>query len=421
MTEETQKQTQAQTNPLDRLHKDNFVPKYMKYMATQYDGYHEWNLAGALQLLSIIADRKIKIELAQQTVFPNICIFGIADSTVSRKTTGMQKAKSFLAPLGLEDKKLPDAFSPEKLIEELSEKPHAFFWKDEAAGLLASFTKSYMADMRDLLMELYECNSYRRSLRTSQRQDKKTDFSIDEPYLSMWFLTTPDNFCKYATTLDVTSGWLLRFLFFTPDGKKRWMGFREKTQQDLDGYFELVKILSERKKQIDDSPPIQLKLTSDAWTFFQEWQQKRETEIMAQGDSIASSIFGRLETYALKLAILFEMGNPVFTLSCNGLKENIGQIQKNELEIACNLIDEFFLHNAKIMVKKLEESNEMKTINHVKEIVHKHKEISKSALLRLMHKPAYQVNNAISHLMETGEITGYDDANRGGFWLEAVP
>ena len=136
------------------LPEKNFIERYMEYGATQTDAYPEWHFASAVSLLSVIIDRKIILPLTLGDIYPNVWFFGIGDSTVSRKTTGMGKAETFLAMLEVDDRRLPNSFSPESFIEVLSETPKSYFWKDEAGGMLASMEKAYMADMRDLFCEL---------------------------------------------------------------------------------------------------------------------------------------------------------------------------------------------------------------------------------------------------------------------------
>lgn len=386
----------------DIIDKDNLIYQYMKYQSTQYDGYPDWNLAGALQTLSMICGRRVKLEMAQEIIYPNQYTFCIADSTTGRKTTGMKKAKGFMVALLLGNKKLPESFTPERLIEELSEHPEAYFFKDEASGFLASMQKSYMADMREFLTDIYDCSDYKRSLRTS-KSDKKTDFNIINPFVNIWFMTTPDSFTKYATTLDVTSGWLVRFLFLVPTGQKNWMGFREKTEDDKKAFKELYDLWISRKKELETHKEILMKIRSEDWEYFNKWQKDTEERIIKTEDFLSKSLYGRLYIYAIKLAMLLTIGKSTLKFEGQYL-----YIERHELIAGIELVDKLFYPSVEKAMLKLEESDKMKIVNKVREIIKNYKigePVAKNLILIRSHKHKDEFNPAIDHLIETGEIS----------------
>lgn len=256
----------------------------------------------------IESTRKInKMRYSRFITIPKEWLFGITDSTVSQKTTGMRKAETFLSMLEIEDRKLPSLFSLESFVKVLSETPRTYYWRDKAGGMLAAMEKGYMADMRDLFCELYENSDHRRKLRTSQRKNTKTDFHVWKPYLSQYLLTTPDIFKCHTSLVDLRSGWLLRYLHIWPEYPKKWMGFREKRTDYIDMWGRLFATLWEKRDDIDalDSE-MELALTLEAWEFFEDWQHQREVEAIQKKERIILAILGRFEISALKLAIIFE-------------------------------------------------------------------------------------------------------------------
>lgn len=379
------------------LPKNNLVTRYMEYGDTQTDAYPEWHFASAVSLLSVIIDRKIVLPLTLGDIHPNIWFFGIGDSTVSRKTTGMGKAETFLAMLEIDDRRLPNSFSPEAFIEVLSETPKSYYWKDEAGGMLASMEKAYMADMRDLFCELYENKDYRRKLRTSQRKGSKTDFHVHKPYLTQYLLTTPDIFKCHTSLIDLTSGWLLRYLYLWPEYPKKWMGFREKRTDDIDLWAGLFAMLREKKEYVNAlSDELKIGLTSEAWDFFETWQRVKENTAVENKDRIVLAILGRLEIYALKLAIVFEFGEP-------GTPKT--QIQKWSVKAACDMIDSYFLPIAKKIVSEIEVDE---TKNLLEKILGTLRRaggaMTQRELLRALHRNLKDVGDALESLTMSGEI-----------------
>jgi predicted transcriptional regulator len=377
------------------LPENNYISEYIKFGRSQNDGYIEWHFAGAVSQLSIIADRKLVLRLKQGDVYPNIWFMGLGDSTISRKSTGMTLAASFITELGLDSKRLPNAFSPESFVETLSGTPKAFFWKDECSQLLASMQKTFMADLRDLFCDLYECGNYRRTLRTSQRANKKSDFQVTDSYLTQYLLTTPDNFREHVTLLDVTSGWLLRYMYLAPDYTKEWRGFTEKTESDKSNWIYLFKLLENKVNQLKDNEVVEMTISPQAWEFFNEWQKYAEIRMMEEKDKVAKATFGRLQVNALKLAILFEFGKPELStvISIESLME------------ACRLVDDYFLPIAKDIIRQIEWDESKNLQEKILGTVRRTGgSMTRRNLLQALHKPLREVEESLNSLVESGEI-----------------
>ena len=214
ISEEDLKALPKAFNPKLEVHLEagNFITKYMIYAETTSDAYSEYHYASGLVLLSVAADRQILISMRHGDIYPNIWIFPIGDSTVSRKTTAHKLCKLILNSK-YPRRSLPSSFSPEALMDAISSTPRCFYLKDEAGSLLASLCKDYMAETRDFLAEIYECGDYYRKL-------KKSECQITDPYITQYLMTTPDNLKEYTTPLDLTSGWLLRYMWMYPNYPK---------------------------------------------------------------------------------------------------------------------------------------------------------------------------------------------------------
>jgi hypothetical protein len=377
------------------LSENNYISEYIKFASSQSDGYIEWHFAGAVSQLSIIADRKLVIRLKQGDVYPNIWFIGLGDSTISRKSTAMNLASTSLTELSLDNKRLPNAFSPESFVETLSGNPKAFLWIDEASRLLAEMQKTYMAGLRDLFCDIYECRNYRRTLRTSQRADKKSDFQITDSYLTQYLLTTPENFREHVTLLDVTSGWLLRYLYIAPDYPKDWRGFTERTKSDRSNWIYLFHRLEEMVNQLKDKEVVEMTLSPQAWEFFNEWQKHSEIRMIEEKDKVAKATFGRLQVYALKLAMLFEFGKPEFStvISIESLME------------ACKLVDDYFLPTAKEIIRQIEWDESRNLQDKILGTVKRNGgSMTRRKLLSALHVKLRDVEEALNSLVESGEI-----------------
>jgi hypothetical protein len=106
-----------------------------------------------LPLLSIATNRNLVLKLSQGDVFPNIWAFMLGRSTISRKSAAQDKGKAIAKDL-FPYTSLPQAYSPEGLVEELASNPRSYLFKDEIAAMLAAMQKNYMLEMRDLYCTL---------------------------------------------------------------------------------------------------------------------------------------------------------------------------------------------------------------------------------------------------------------------------
>ena len=200
-----------------KLAPDNFITLYMTYGAKTCDAYPEYHYTSAISLLAICTNRNLVLKLSQDDLYPNIWAMNLGKSTVSRKSAAIGKFSRFagdLFPLAA----LPQSYSPEGLLEELTEKPRGYLVKDEAAAMIEAMEKNYMLEMRDIYCILYDCKGYRRKLRTSQR-NKQSEFGAKDPFINLLCATTPEAFSRYTTLNDLISGWLVRFIYAFPNYK----------------------------------------------------------------------------------------------------------------------------------------------------------------------------------------------------------
>ena len=379
---------------------DNYVSRYMQYGRRLTDAYPEWHFVSAVSQLAVVADRKLVVRLAHGDIYPNMYFIGLGDSTISRKSTGMNIASSVMAAMGLEEARLPNSFSPESFIECMADRPHAYLWLDEAGSMLAAMQKAYMNDMRDLFCDLYECRSYRRTLRTSQRRSSRTDFNVEDPYLNQWLLTTPDVFKANTTTLDATSGWLVRYLFVNPEYDKEWRGFRKRTDEDVASWGQVVGTLHQKKTLIEQrNAEIEMELTDEAWEFYEQWQREQEEIALQKKDRVVLAILGRVEVQAIKMAMLFEFGARGFT--AENAHINLWSIRES-----CRLMTGYFMPVAKDIVMQLEWDEQKNLIEKILGTLRRAGgQMPRRVLLRRLHKPMKDIRDAIESLLESGEIS----------------
>jgi hypothetical protein len=389
ITEEELKTLPKTFNPKLEVHLEsgNFITKYMAYAKTTSDAYEEYHFASGLVLLSVAADRQIVISMRHGDIYPNIWIFPIGDSTVSRKTTAHKLCKLILNSK-YPKKSLPSSFSPEALMDAISVTPRCFYLKDEAGSLLSSLCKDYMAETRDFLAEIYECDDYYRKL-------KKSECEIKDPYITQYLMTTPDNLKEYTTPLDLTSGWLLRYLWMYPNYPKEWKSFAEKDGSDFDAYTTIYGEYNLVVKKL--ATPRRLNMTAESMQFFQEWQKDIEETAMQNADNITKALAGRLMTHAVKMAAIFTIGREDFD-------EN-SKIELPHVREATRLVVEYFLPIGKIIIEEVARAESKNIQDKIIGTIKRYNGLIKQRdLLRVLHMKIKDVEESIDALILSEEI-----------------
>ncbi len=377
-----------------RLPENNFVTRYIEMAKRRTDAYPEYHFAAAIAILSRIADRKLYLELLHETIYPNIWIWTLGDSTLSRKTTAMKIAKNLVrvTQLDIEDFFLPHSFSPEAFVEIMSDQPHGAFWLDEAGSLLASMAKPYMTDLRDLFCRLYDNEEYHRKLRTSKKSTK-TEFRIEDPYLTHWLSTTPDTFKRHSTIDDLTSGWLFRYIYLCPEYLKEWRGYGVLTYEDKKMMADLANFLTKIAERVDE--PIEMEFSPEALAWFHSWQRTREDDALKLKNKILTQLLGRYYTIAIKLAMLFELGEEEFK----------PVIRLEMIKEACRIVDKFLLPYAVKIIQELEWDEKTNLQERILgELRRAGGELTRRELQRKLHKPLDDVEKALQALQYSREI-----------------
>lgn len=374
------------------LEDDNFIARYIKYAKTTSDAYEEYHFAAGLMLVSVAADRILVVSMRHGNIFPNIWIFGLGDSTVSRKSTAFKLLMLFLNSKYLK-KRLPQSFSPEALLAAMANMPQSYLTKDEAGGLLAALKKEYMSETRDILADIYECNDF-------YRKTKKEEIYIEKPYITQFMMTTPDNLKEYSSPLDLRSGWLVRYLWFCPNYPKEWKPYSQKTDDD-DLRFEYVygiyTSLADRIQLLKGPQPRRLTLTDEAFEYFQTWQRDLEEKAMQDQDNVTKALAGRLETNVLKMAALFTIGRADF----NG----DSQIELGHIKEACRLALDYFLPVGKIIAEDVGRAEDKNVQDRILGILKRHNGLmSERELRQNLHMKINEVDDNIDALVDSDEV-----------------
>lgn len=398
-----------------RLSRDNFIVRYMEYWKTRTDAYPEYHHASALTLLSIIANRKLVYKLSSANIYTNIWSMCLGKSSISRKSTAISKTElilksgDWIKPFH----SYPGMFSSEGLIEEMHYEPKGYIIMDECSQLLLSInTKKYLSDLRDVLCKLYDGVGTRRKLKTAK--GKIAEFKVEDPYATFLFATTHETFMKSATGVDISSGWLIRFLYYYPEYKKDTMGIHDATGDediklgDLNNEFWKMADLMRQYEEV------RLTLTPFGFEYFNKWIADSEEELLESG--IHGSVFQRYAMYSLKLAALYYIAEPgiIESFPTNDTKIRIIIPDPYIIE-AIREINEYFLPVSRIVIGDVNDATSDNLQNKIIMTIRgePNRAITKSKLLRIMRKSAREVNEALTTLALAESVIIHEETGQG--------
>lgn len=403
-----------------KLPSDHFVSRFMDYGAEVSDAYDEYWFAGGIFALAVVADKKIKVVLRQGALYPNLYVSINGKSSLSRKSTVVDKTESMLLLVLSGLSVVPAEFSPEAFTEHMSGSQHTAWVRDEASGVLSLMKKDYMRGFKDALMQLYDCRAYSRKLRTSQRKSEQTEFNVNDPYLNVLFATTDAALAANTDINDTLSGFLARFLFFFPTGKKsRWIPLEEGTEEISRHEGRVLEQLFGIANKIQDlNECAALHLSPEAAKYYTEWQRVREEKWVASNDGECQQIYSRLAPTVVKLGMLFELGSLDFDVS--------KPIRAEFIKEACRLVDEYFMPAAKAIYDIVGSNAEKNIIDRITLYLKNHNgKSTKRDILKAAKIKSEDFDSYISTMEESGVVETKMQKNNGkgrdSVWVFLLP
>jgi len=386
------------------VEEDHFIKIYCRYMSTTTDAYSDYSYMGALWLLSAACQGKISLTLKQTVVYPNLYILLCGLSTISRKSTAVNKAKQILEVT--QGKKLyNDEYSLEGYLELLRDNPISNFVKDEAVGLFRKYNKRYNDGIYELENAIYDCQPVRKTL--AREKGNKKEIVVENEYVTHFYATTQHNYASCMSIDDFRCGYGYRFLYCHPQYKKERMPLTLEEESDRRAYTDVIDAYMELYETIGKQTQIWFKANKDALDYLDEFDDKMQKEIIKHRDEDIAAAWGRNVEHILKLCMLIEIGKnkPSFTITLETMTE------------ACRLAREYFLPMCIEIIERLQEDEKLNKIEKVLGILRRKERTCKhSVLLKNSKMCSDDFNKVIDTLKESGVITEYVEDGSHAKW-----
>ena len=370
------------------LPEDHFLNIFPSWMSGLTDTYYEYQVCGAFWELSAVTQGKVKIELKQGTIKPNVWFFLVGRSTTSRKTTAVNNASSIWAAVTNEILNNND-FSFEGYLEALSEKSVNNFVRDEAAGLLSKYKQKFNNGIFDAECTLFDGKSYSKRLSKSGKKDY--NFEIRDPFITHFYATTPDRLQGSLDLEDFASGYGIRFLYAYPTYSKPRKDIDIQDEEDAEKWGEVVTRLKMLYNYFNKRDCFNFTITREALTTYNSIAAELEAITDSILDGLLDSAAGRAQDYILKLAMLIEIGKSTPSF----------EITEDSIELASLLVINFFLPCFTTIRDLLYEDVKHNLIEKMLKIFrNKNGVCTKSELITLGHFLKWERDDALGALLE---------------------
>ena len=365
---------------------DEFFQPVVEYFSTMTDAPLSFLHYSVLMMVSGVIGNRVFAQVGSQKLKVNLYLLMLADSTVGRKSTGIQLARKYLrlledrlkandaaqnadvyAPAPDNDAEhvkfiMPDSGSLEGLIETMREpgtitvtqrdgkdkiqhqEPEqktvlnsGLALYSEFAGFLDMVSKEYNKGYQTFIIDCYDGNDH-------ERQLKKEQSLIKNPCLSMFGASTMTQFRQRIKEDDKYTGYLQRFCFgheieqqrdlqsliqiSTPDSDAE-----ESVLMALQKIYQMARVI-----QVEEKP---FSISYEAGEVYQS-EFDFDQAIIAQVSTtdkefagILQGYFGRLDAMRFKVALIFQVVKDTHT----GTSELL--ISKESMKQACDVIAYF--------------------------------------------------------------------------------
>lgn len=197
--------------------------------------------------------RNIQIDFSGQLVRPDLWTIILAESGAGKTfTTSELRHTMEIDPSLL----FPQAATTARFVMELAEHNNSLWIRDEILQLLKGMnTQTYLAEMKDLLLQVYDGD-------TVSRKTKKDEVVIEKPALTILGLNVYTTFAREMDTASLLDGFAQRFSYVIGRADPERPGvnypiydFRPYRARIKSAWDDLVKVMppNETVYQVDDS------------------------------------------------------------------------------------------------------------------------------------------------------------------------
>ena len=273
---------------------EGVIRDYLDYWSPTTDAPLIYHVAGALATVAGVVGNSIFLPFGGQPIYPNLWLLILGLSSLFRKSTCVAKARATLQKVD-PDRLLPNEFTRESLVRELTVRPQGVLTVSEFSGMLRYLSRDYMAGTKEMLADLYDCPESYSRLVGEQR------YVVRQPCISILGASQTSWFLEKVNEGDIRGGFLARFIYLPAYSKSRSVAIPP--EPDPARQRTLVSDLQALRAEqgaIELGPGVR--------EGYERWIGDYETEMVkSEQVELLSPFWTRLSVITLKLAMLMQV------------------------------------------------------------------------------------------------------------------
>ena len=353
--------------------------EYFDYAEPITDSPPVYHLFTGLATIGAAIGNKAYINFGPNRIYPNLWIILLAPSSIFRKTTCINIARSVLDKISPKSIFAHHITTEKKTLSELNNHPAGIITPFEFKSLMMMLAKDYNNGLKELLTEIYD------SPASLKRSTIGNSFEIINPALSILSASTLSWFNESVKSGDVFGGFLSRFLFVPSTTKKEFMAFPPDADQGKVNKLVMnIKKVTEIEGQAD---------RSECTSIYANWAKRNEDFILNHPNQETLAPFlTRMSIYTLKFALILNISEG------KGLKITPSNMYR------AILITEFLKRHLEELAGEAFGSDSDKRRLKVYKMIKKEPGIKKRRIIANAHIPANQLNPILEILVEEEKI-----------------
>lgn len=379
------------------------IDEYASFMADVTGSPLEFNRLGGLMLFATAIQERAILPMRFGRIRPNLYGVIVARSSVYSKTTSMRKVWKTLEKAQLERLLLAAQMSPEGLILEMSERRHGLIVRDEIGTLFADKKGTYLADLKQIIMQLYDGDTFRKKL-------TKGEFEIKEPCLSLLGATTPVQFYENISHREWNDGFLARFLFVLPESEP---DFDSEPTMELDQADKKWQEFVGEIKRLSSYSEATFSFESGAYDYWRSWYKTTMKAADQWHSDVVATFAKRYTTVALKFSMILAAANGSW-----------GSIDLATMETAIQLADSYKRYVHRLLTGRDRHKVTGEKLQKVLSVMQERAEgdlgTTKSKLLQFTNMDKSELDPVIEELLRMGACTRVDTTKGKGERYRAV-
>jgi len=286
---------------------EGFFKEYVAYGERMSYAYPAFHFGNALALISLIAGRKVVMQSTGATIYPNVYVACIGQTSTSGKSTACDiMFKDFFGlveqPGIVED--LTKKMSPQGLLQRLAKVPTRLWYYDECSEFFSDVQNRWAESLESILCSVYDGRSVSYGL--AEGRGKTDEYRAKDVFLSLVWNTTDSEMENRAQWSHVTNGFLPRFMWFWCHSRNTPRKNRPVEKDDTEKKVHLLHEMQELRSILMKIPG-ECMIRYNPHDLIEEWRLQDDLAHLDKKYELHRIATARLVMQAYKIAILFSI------------------------------------------------------------------------------------------------------------------